>query len=156
LFEGWYNYAYLDFLWEILMSKMPKMWMPTHDECHLIKAAAAEESSLRGSQVELQPGRRYNTQDSSAPESINIARVTRETNGGWDDTDLADHDDWTDFKSGVILTEDGRATVDFYIYSLKGDSGLHGNVVVHYAGGKITSIEGFGRVGHKHYQADAS
>ena len=122
---------------------MPNTWKPTTEECRLIKEAASTESTphvaLRS--LVLEPGIRFNM-DSERGEHINIARVTNEPRG-WEDTDLWDLATWSAFKLGVELTDDGRAIVDFYIRSRRGDGDLCGNVTVYYAGGKVVRIEGY-------------
>jgi hypothetical protein len=122
--------------------------MPSKAECALIKAAAAAESQpkLKATQVDLCPGLRHNVDEDSVSESINIALVTKMNDGTWGDTDLADTLDWSNFLSGVPLTEDGRAIVDFYIRSNRNsedDEGLYGNVTVHFSNGRLETVKGY-------------
>ncbi|WP_338924506.1 hypothetical protein V0M98_33365 (plasmid) [Pseudomonas silesiensis] len=126
------------------MDTTPAIWKPTQDQCWRIKFAAAQEAGLRVNQIKLQPGVRLNMQDHSVESSINIARVTRHTNGSWEDTDLDDRIEWRAFKKGVPLTEDGRAIVDFYIHRYGIDGDLEGNVVVFFENGELSRIKGYG------------
>lgn len=124
----------------------PAIWKPTKAECEIIKRAAIQQAEVKVSAVMLQPGIRYNMVAGSHenPHSMNIALVTALTDGTWEDTDLADHGEWMDFKRGVQLTDDGKAIVDFYIYSRRGVDhlGLLGNIVILYEGGKLVSVRG--------------
>lgn len=124
---------------------MTKIWKPTATERAAIRAAGAREAvpSLSLATVVLEPGYRYSTADGgSGDSSINVALVS---DTGMNGTDLADYGHWSDFTRGVPLTEDGRAIVDFYIRR-RGDpyNELLGNVGVHYAGGRIVRIHGYG------------
>lgn len=131
-----------------------KTWKPTQAECDLIKRAAALESQPRVSvsQLRLEPGIRYNTEDVTRDSSINIALVSDLED--WGDTDLEQVWYWSDFRKGVQLTDDGRAVVDFYIrprteaIADKHDlDHLLGNVVAYYADGKLVAIRGIGHRG---------
>lgn len=121
-------------------------WKPTKFECELIKRAAVLESQPAVKSVKLEPGIRHNCVpgNEEKPQSINIARVTAMSFGSWEDTDLSDYSTWMSFKSGVQLTDDGKAIVDFYIYSPRGVDhlGLLGNLVVCYENGELTSVRG--------------
>ena len=121
---------------------MSKIWKPTQAQCDLIKRAAAKEGNVPLKAVLLEPGLRWNTDDGSKPQSINIALVSDEAE--WGDTDLADMGYWEAFRKGVELTEDGRAIVDFYIRK-RGDewAELYGNVTAYYEGGHIVRIHGY-------------
>lgn len=130
-----------------------RVWIPTRDECALIRQQAQRESfpRLKAGNVILEAGIRCNTERGGVGHSLNILRVGRDD---WEDTDLFDFASWGDFRMGVPLTDDGRADVDFYIRSRhehpSGDS-LFGNVVVEYRNGRIEAIQGFG--GGAGYQA---
>lgn len=121
---------------------MTMRWRPTPAEVKLIKQAAAREARIAFGSVILEPGYRYNTDDSTRPVSLNIALVS--DNPDWEDTDLSDYGPWADFRGGVDLTADGRAIVDFYIRK-RNDSWaeLHGNISVTYAEGRIQRIRGY-------------
>jgi hypothetical protein len=127
------------------MSTPSKFWKPSQAQCRIIKAAAAVESGVKADQIRLEPGMRLNRQNHEIDSCINIARVTRNTDGSWEDTDLDDRVGWRTFKSGVPLTEDGRAIVDFYIhrYGYANDE-LLGNIVVHFENGELSKIGGYG------------
>ena len=131
---------------------MNVIWIPTQEQCDLIKAAASREAGLRLSRVLLEPGIRYNTDNperNNAARNIekgafNIALISDDPE--WNDTDLADNGDWKYFRRGVALTEDGRAIVDFYIRARNqqpDEDSLWGNVSVYYANGRIERIQGY-------------
>lgn len=126
------------------MENTCKVWKPSQAQCKVIKAAAAMESGIKADQIKLQPGVRLNMRDHDVESCINIARVTRSTDGTWEDTDLDDRVEWRTFKKGVPLTDDGRAIVDFYIhrYGIRDD--LEGNVVVFFENGQLSRIRGYG------------
>lgn len=123
------------------------MWKPTKNQIDLIKAAAARESRVAQSAVLLEPGIRGNTKDASRNVDIpggqyNIALISDDPN--FNDTDLSDYGDWAEFRKGVVLTDDGKAIVDFYIRRrFDPYSDLHGNVTVYYEGGRIVRIHGY-------------
>ena len=127
-----------------MMENTRKLWRPSKAQCKVIKFAAAREVDIKVNQIKLCPGVRLNLKDESVESSINIARVTRQTNGEWGDTDLEDRIDWTTFKKGVPLTDDGRAIVDFYIHRYGVDANLEGNVVVFFENGQLSRIRGCG------------
>lgn len=111
-----------------------QIWKPTKEEADLIRSVAkAKVSGLR----KMEAGVRLNTEDGSVPISINIARVTKQTDDAWEDTDLFDFMPWPEFRKGVELTEDGRAIVDFYLYN---QYELDTNIVVYYEAGRIQKI----------------
>jgi hypothetical protein len=120
-------------------------WKPSQEQCNIIKAAAAVECGIKANQIRLEPGMRLNRQNHEIQSCINIAIVTRLTDGSWEDTDLDDRVGWNTFKSGVPLTEDGRAIVDFYIhrYGYANDE-LLGNVVAFFENGQLSQIRGYG------------
>lgn len=124
-----------------------RVWIPTDAECELILKAAAIEASPSVSRrlMYLEPGIRFNMDDSSIDPDMNWHLVSELENG--DDTDLEVHASWDDFRAGVTLSELGTALVDFQIRhqsdSAKlADHGLLGNVTVHYEEGRIWKIEG--------------
>ena len=130
---------------------MKNIWKPTKAEVDAIKQAAAREAGrVPVGAVILDPGMRYNTKDNGKNEGacqtprglLNIALVSDDPE--WNDTDLNDYGAWADFRAGVLLTEDGRAIIDFYIRRrFDEDKDLLGNVTVYYAGGQITRIHGY-------------
>lgn len=115
------------------------IWKPTADECKRIRAAAVTECRMGG--LKLEAGTRCYTGEGAPRDShVNIAMVTDEpVRFGWNDTDLEDFMTWPEFKTGIELTPDGRAIVDFYCYSR--DS-LESNITVYYADGAIEHIDG--------------
>lgn len=126
-----------------------RIWKPTPAECKLIKQAASRESEprLTTTQVKLCPNNRVSLVDGDF--NINAALVSKQLDP-FADTDLFDTHAWPSFRSGVTLTDDGRAVVDFSIRHISGDrfednAGLYGHVTVYYEDGKVTSIRGTGR-----------
>lgn len=109
------------------------VWKPTAEECAQIRAYAKRR--VLGLK-KLEPGLRYNREDESVSTSINIARVTKHSDG-WEDTDLSDFSSWAAFRKGVELTDDGKAIVDFYAYDTWE---LRDSVVVYYKDGAILAI----------------
>lgn len=108
-----------------------KVWKPTQDQCNSIKAAAYKECGCR---VRLEPGIRCSTVDDTIDDSINLLLVDKTESEGFVDSDLADFADWSTFRKGVPLTDDGRAFVDFYCYN---SDGLVSNLGVDYDNGTI-------------------
>ena len=121
------------------------IYKPTKADIEIIKAAAARESVPRVSvgAVILEPGYRYNTKRQSL-ESINIALVSDDPE--WNDTDLSDYGQWSEFRKGILLTDDGRGIVDFYIRK-RGDPDheLLGNVTIRIEGGRLVKVHGYGQ-----------
>lgn len=117
------------------------IWKPTAAEVRVIMAAAALETNQPATRIALEPGARFNLDNPKRGVSINIAQISDDTD--WNDTDLDDFCTWQEFRKGVELTADGRAIVDFYIYS-KRERELLSNVTVYYNAGRITRIEGVG------------
>jgi hypothetical protein len=104
---------------------MPRaFWVPTGEECRIIRRTAANEYQ-RGGSVLLEPGIRFNTEQDGRPRSINIRLVSDHPD--WDDTDLDDYAPWDAFRKGVELRDGNDALVDFYVREL-GDRELLGNV----------------------------
>lgn len=124
------------------------IWKPSRDEVKRIRAAANYEC---GQPVQLEAGQRFNTETPSTapyPELVhygyhlNIAVLSPDPET-FEDTDLYDHVQWSDFKKhGVELTPDGRATVDFYCYGYGPEGELESNITVYYANNQITKIDG--------------
>lgn len=135
-----------------------KIWKPTQEECNMIKKAASLESSpyLSIFRLRLEPGIRYNLDNSSIPESMNIKLVSKLED--WDDTDLSECGDWADFRKGVKLDNEGKAVVDFYIRAANDAiaqnewCSLFGNVIVEYADERIISIRGCHKHGHDYLE----
>lgn len=117
----------------------------TQEQVEILKRCAAVESvpSLEPKSVLLEPGFRYNTEIEGKPVSMNIALVSDDSS--WNDTDLDDYGTWAEFRKGVELTEDGRATIDFYIRRRGCEYGeLHGNVTLQVFDGEMDRIVGYG------------
>jgi hypothetical protein len=125
-----------------------QFWKPSEAQCKIIKAAAARESEIKPDQIKLEPGMRLNREDEAVESSINIARVTKNTDGSWEDTDLDDRLSWSTFRKGVPLTEDGRAVVDFYIHRYGLNDELYGNIIVFFENGQLSRIKGYGIAEH--------
>lgn len=119
------------------MSKAKNVWKPTSEECRTIRAFACAEARRR--HVIIRPGLREHLEDETRESSMNILLVA-DNAATWSDTDLADQRDWADFKKGVPLNAEGRAIVDFYVYSTGEE--LLTNVTVYYATGKVVHLKG--------------
>lgn len=119
-------------------------YVPTKDDCNIIRNAAAKEAVPRISvgAVVLEPGYRYNT-DEDRGEAFNIALVSDDPD--WNDTDLSDYGTWAEFRGGFELTPGGHGIVDFYIRR-RGDvyHELCGNVVAIIENGKLVRVHGYG------------
>lgn len=117
-------------------------WHPTHEEIDLIKKCAVLESSpgLSLSQIELDVGLNGNIDDEGVEHSINMALVS--LNDEYSDLELKDTVSFSVFENGVELNDDDYAVVDFYIRGSNPDAGLHGNIVVIYAVGRIDTVIG--------------
>lgn len=114
-------------------------WIPTKEERDLIRTAASKEVGLSIRRLVIEPGIRT-ANDSLADAQMNIALLTNDPD--WNDTDLADMSDWDTFCEGVVLTNDCRAIVDFYIYTRGNDGQLESNITAEYSAGSIRSIMG--------------
>lgn len=69
------------------------------------------------SKFRIEIGERYNSDGYFPNEtSINIWAISNDYTGDWDDTDLNTTLDFDELKKPLVMTEDGRAIVDFYIY----------------------------------------
>uniref|UniRef100_A0AAU6W3P5 Uncharacterized protein n=1 Tax=Pseudomonas phage Cygsa01 TaxID=3138529 RepID=A0AAU6W3P5_9VIRU len=129
-------------------------WIPTQQECNLIKAAAVLESEPRLSvnTMSLEVGRRLCLNNGHRPHNINVCLVSENPDPMEmsSDTDLFECDSWSVFRKGVELDPNGRAVVDFYIRTrlpvLEDYHGcsIFGNVVVHFFDGKIEAIHSVG------------
>lgn len=122
-----------------------RTWKPTPAECKLIRDAGRREAGAARFLMEV--GLRFNcdTPERESGYAMNLARVSDDPD--WADTDLAGFEPWAAFRKGVLLTDDGRAIVDFYVSTPATrweDSELRGNVTVTYAAGRIERIQGVG------------
>ena len=69
--------------------------------------------------TELRAGIRYNLNDDTKPQSVNIMVVS--DTGDWDETDLFDTIELKDLKRvGFELDKDNYAELDFYVYNADG------------------------------------
>jgi hypothetical protein len=88
-----------------------------HDIEILKKISASPGRSNRV--TEIRAGIRYNIEDDTKPQSVNIMVVS--DTGDWDETDLFDTIDIKDLaRYGFELDKDGYAELDFYVYSNDG------------------------------------
>lgn len=116
-------------------------WKPSSADRKTIRNFAARECGKRPGALSLRIGWRYNIDDASIEPSPNIARVS--VMPDWDDTDLHDMWDWDQFiKRGIELTEDGRATIDFYCSTRGWEGQLESNVQAYIEDGKLVAMEG--------------
>lgn len=114
------------------MTNKKNVWKPTAEECKRIRDFTKQE--VRGL-TRMEGGTRINLQDGEIEQSLNIALVAKTED--WQDTDLNDFVSWAGFRTGVELTEDGRAVIDFYCYSREG---LETNIAVYYKDGAIVKL----------------
>jgi hypothetical protein len=115
-------------------------------DVRILQTCAMWESAprLKVGNLMLEPGIRRNTEDSNRLCDMNVALVTHDLAGGWNDTDLDDYGTWEEFRKGVTLTDDGVAVVDFYIRPKNGaGSGddLHGNIQMIVERGEMVRVE---------------
>jgi hypothetical protein len=117
----------------------------TQKEAAIIREIALEESRRNGNgqkRVVIEAGVRFNTKISShtIKPDINVILVSKNTDAVDDysnyseDTDLYDRMDWQTFrKRGFKLSEKHcRAIIDFYLYEVKEDRSMCGNIQVHF------------------------
>ena len=112
---------------------------PTSDEKRIIRECAKRETGK--SRIIIEPGIRHHLNDVTR-QNMNIAMLSDDPDFG--DTDLWDHSTWAIFASGFELTPDGRAIVDFYVYSTGPDGELESNVVAYWSAGKLVRVDGVG------------
>lgn len=120
------------------------LWIPSRDDIVLIKHYASVETGLAAGRLILEPGSRFNIHEPHTIDAnINLMLVSKQSaEDCWDDTDLEAPKTLDTFKSGVTLTDDGRAVIDFYVRHK--EHGLYGNVTVYYSAGAIQKIVGYG------------
>lgn len=82
----------------------------TNHDIQIIKEIAGR------SITRIEAGIRFNMEDDTKPESVNILIVS--DTGDWDETDLADHISLNELKKyGFDLDKNGEAELDFYLYN---------------------------------------
>lgn len=113
---------------------MTKIWTPNKKEMKKIRAFATQEA---GQPIFLEVGKRVNLHTGNI--STNIAIITDDPD--WEDTDLYECVDGSYFEKGVELNKDGKAIIDFYLYS-NPDEELISNLTVTYENDQIISIVG--------------
>lgn len=118
-------------------------YKPTKEDIERIKRAAAREGETSLGAVLLEPGYRWCKTNPDAGAAINIATISQDPT--WNDTDLSDYGEWSEFRNGVELTDDGRGIIDFYIRK-RGDpyKDLLGNLTIEISEGKLSRIYGYG------------
>jgi len=139
-----------------------RLWKPTPEECRTLRYCAERSAGARN--VIMRPGSRYYTGKDAdhiartidlanrPGGAFNLLFITKEEAPDQipDDTDLDDNcAGFAEFRKGVLLTEDGRALVDFYVYSRKGvgrdyDEELETNVQAHVENGRMVRVTGTG------------
>lgn len=112
----------------------PKHFVPTQEDCGVLRAAAGKYTGVKPQAVVLQPGLRWN--DGHQP-AMNIALISADPAGK--DTDLADFGTWQHFRKGIDLAKGGRAVIDFYVYK-RCSPDLQGNVVLFIENGRFDCI----------------
>jgi len=119
-------------------------YRPTREDKAIIRACAVKSSGF--TRIKVEPGIRQNIKVTTTPEtSMNVALISSDPEG-WNDTDLYDMREWSDFVAGFDLTPDGRGIVDFYVYSIagRGDYELETNVDAYWENGELVKVTGTG------------
>lgn len=120
---------------------MTMIHKPTREEKKIIRECA--QSSAGAKRVEINPSTKCNIDHPERPPHMNIYFVSNNPEGGWDDTDLFDNAySWRDFVKGIEMTPDGRACVDFYVYSTGYDAELKTNVTAYWKKNKLVRVDG--------------
>lgn len=116
-------------------------YKPTPADARIIRKCA--ERSAGYGRVEICPGERYNI-EGKYPNVRNFNIALLSDHPDWTDTDLWDNAHaWSDFRRGVVLTDDGRGIFDFYVYGPLGHhKELQTNVTAYYERGKLVRVEG--------------
>lgn len=118
---------------------MSAKWKPSKSQCELIMQAAALIVGKGVGAVFLEAGMRG--------DASNISLNDLLLNDG--ETDLVDFVDWSTFKKGVPVTEDGQAQVDFYIRPKRVvDDTLLSNLIVQVLDGEIMYLTENGTEGY--------
>lgn len=113
------------------------LWKPTPSERRIIRDCASRSAGMRSVKIEV--GERYLIEAVNLT-SINIRLLSNDPD--WNDTDLYQSLPWSEFVRGVPLTDDGRALVDFYVYSPGEYGELKTNVQACYEHGALQWVEG--------------
>lgn len=136
------------------MIERGKHHVPTRHECAIIRDCAQRSAGCK--RVKLEAGERCYigddaefaaklAADPSRGWELNIALVQPGHDWDFNDTDLADHCDWSWFRrKGFHLTPDGRGIVDFYVYSLGYYGQLETNVTAYWQDGQLVAVYGTG------------
>lgn len=113
---------------------MPNMHKPTSEEKRIIRECAQQSAGYKS--VEINPSTKINEKGDI---HMNIAMISDDLDFG--DTDLFDNAySWRDFTSGIEMTPDGRAIVDFYVYNRGRDPELQTNVTAYFEGNKLVRV----------------
>lgn len=112
-------------------------YKPTSAEKKIIRDCAQRSAGCR--RVEICPSTKRCLDNGK--EAMNICFISDDPDFG--DTDLADNAfRWSDFTKGVELTDDGRGTFDFYVYSVGRYAELQTNVTAYFEGGRLVRVDG--------------
>lgn len=128
------------------------MIKPNREEIRIIRETAKDGCRREGQRlVRVEAGKRCALTLEVDP-SINILLVDHTPE--WEDSDLFDFVDWSEFKKGIPEAPGGRAMVDFYCYDREG---LCTNVQARFDGGRLvwTGIDAAGRWGYTFHGDDA-
>jgi hypothetical protein len=120
------------------------MYKPTSEECRIIRSCAGKSAGTK--RIRLEPGMRYNMKVDGVEPHLNIALVTRDKKGDWDDTDLYDFRDWLTFRQGFEVKPGAGiiGIIDFYVSSLGRDGELETNVTAYFDKDGLVRVEGTG------------
>lgn len=111
--------------------------LPTPDECQVIRDCAQRSAGRRA--VRIEPGSRVSLETGDF--ALNVALISNDPD--WENTDLHDFISWKFFRrDGFEFTADGRAIIDFYVYSVGKDGELETNVTAYWDDGVLVRVDG--------------
>lgn len=109
---------------------MGRKFKISQSDANVIREYALAIHGLAKARIEI--GVRINTDNHEIQPNANVLLVTRIDNDDWEDTDLHDKMDWSDFRNGVELTYSGHGAFDFWVYSLGYHGELEGQVQAYF------------------------
>jgi hypothetical protein len=116
-------------------------WKPSKEEKQMIREFARREADC--GRIKIEAGIWDSvTGHANVSCSINHYAFTDDPLNSKGEIDLWDFADWKRFTDGIELV-DGKAYIDFYLYSVGPYSELLSNLEVEYADGRIQKIWGY-------------